>query len=390
MNSDAAQADRMQSIREAAREWARAGWIDESARRRIEEKYPDDRHRSGPAFRLLFFVLTLGALIAATGIVYSGVSSWFVGATLALAAGCAGAAATSVLLGSMKHRQSGIEAAASVYALLNLMIGLAVLFLHDHGLPENQSSMILCFLFAVLTAGAAWIWGYWPYAAISAACLFFVFAPLPAGRLIWVAVVLFSYRPLISGCDSARLPPALRRASAAFLVVSLVCAYVAINTYSVDQKLTDSLFRSGRPNPQFFPRPLSIILTCLVPPLIVVAGITARRRLFLILGFFLALLSLATLRFYVHIAPAWLVLAGGGLLLFAGAAVLRRSLNSGAGGARAGFTAHPLMEDPGKRRLLEILAGVATLTPGTATAQTKAQFEGGGGKFGGGGSSADY
>ncbi len=390
MNTDAARADRMQSIRDAAREWARAGWIDESARRRIDEKYPDDRHRAGLAFRVLFFVLTLGALMAATGIIYASSDSWFVGATFAFVVGCAGAALTSSLLGSMKRRQGGIEAASSVYALLNLVMGLVVFLLHWHGLPENQASMLVFLFCAVLTAGAAWVWGYWPYASISAACLFLVVAPLPAGRLLWVAVALLLCKPLISGWDSARLPPALRKSCAAFLAVSLVGAYVAINTYSLDQKLTDFLFIAGSANAQFLPRSLSIVLTGLVPPVIVVAGIASRRRVFLNLGFFLSLLSLTTLRFYVHVAPAWLVLTGAGLLLFASATVLRQSLNSGVGGVRGGFTAQPLMDDPGKRRLLEILAGVATLTPGTATDQPKPQFQGGGGKFGGGGASAEY
>ena len=55
-----------------------------------------------------------------------------------------------------------------------------------------------------------------------------------------------------------------------------------------------------------------------------------------------------------------------------------------------GFTSEPLLEDPSKRRTLEVLAGVATLTPSSPSASDKQQFHGGGGEFGGGGASGKF
>lgn len=77
-------------------------------------------------------------------------------------------------------------------------------------------------------------------------------------------------------------------------------------------------------------------------------------------------------------------------MLLASAAVLRRFLDKGAGRERAGFTAVPLGEEQGKRRAIEILAGVATLTPAAPAATEKPRFQGGGGEFGGGSASGEF
>jgi hypothetical protein len=119
-------------------------------------------------------------------------------------------------------------------------------------------------------------------------------------------------------------------------------------------------------------------------------GIIRRRRVFLLLGFGLSLLSILTLRMYIHVAPPWLLLAGAGVLLIISAAALRRFLESGPSEEKAGFTAAPLTGQSERYRALELAASIAALTPNANEAADKSGFRGGGGGFGGGGSSGKF
>ena len=126
-----------------------------------------------------------------------------------------------------------------------------------------------------------------------------------------------------------------------------------------------------------------------MPVLTVGWGIAARRRLLIDLGLVGLLASLVTLRFYVHLAPLWVVLLLGGSLALGLALVLRRFLDSGPQHERHGFTAEPLFADPEGRSALEVAASVVSLTP-AARPMGKPGFEGGGGTFGGGGASGKF
>ena len=101
------------------------------------------------------------------------------------------------------------------------------------------------------------------------------------------------------------------------------------------------------------------------------------------------LASLVTLRFYVHVAPLWVVLLLGGSVALGLALLLRRFLDSGPQHERHGFTAEPLFADPEGRSALEVAASVVSLTP-AARPMEKPGFEGGGGSFGGGGASGKF
>jgi uncharacterized membrane protein YgcG len=104
----------------------------------------------------------------------------------------------------------------------------------------------------------------------------------------------------------------------------------------------------------------------------------------------LGIASIVTVRQYAHLMPLWLALAGGGLVFIVGTLLLKRFLDSGRGGARSGLTARQLLEDPKKQRALEVLASVAVLTPEPRTDPAKAEFQGKGGEFGGGGASGEF
>ncbi len=388
MKQDCEQADRMQAVREAARHWERAGWITKEGLLAVDSLYPDDRVRTGPAFRVLFFVLTLGAVVGVVAIAYAQTRSPMVAAVVACLAGAACALAADYMIGRLRRRQGGIEAALSLAAIVNLFTGAAILLFEFNKHSDRLDLTLLTFLLALLAGLAAWRWGISSYAALSAYALFSAVLALPAGRLLLILVVVASYRLLITGCDAASLPPTHRRSAAVFLTVAIIALYAAAHVFLLDRGSPVLGLMVG--NHDGFPRWFTIPLTALLPVAVFVVGVLERRRLFVDLGFLLAIASLLTLRYYVHVAPAWLLLTGAGVALLAAAAGLRRFLDSGSGRERLGFTATPSGEDPNKRHAAEILAGVAVLTPGPPATAEKPQFQGGGGKFGGGGASGEF
>jgi len=158
--------------------------------------------------------------------------------------------------------------------------------------------------------------------------------------------------------------------------------------------LLERFLRYRSPGP-FWPmpglEPVAIAGTVLAPLVYLALGLRSRRGVFLLTGVATAAASLVTLRYYVHFAPLWVVLAASGLLLIAVALALRRYLDSGPDHERAGFTAEPLFEDPDRLRLLEAGAAILSLSPEARPADHDApKFTGGGGSFGGGGSSSDF
>ncbi len=107
------------------------------------------------------------------------------------------------------------------------------------------------------------------------------------------------------------------------------------------------------------------------------------------LGIAFAALSLVTLRYYVHLAPLWVILAAAGAVLLLAALWLNRTLRRSADGERAGFTARPLYAGLGA---LPSVAAVAGFTPEAriAPGSDSANFTGGGGVSGGGGAAGSF
>jgi uncharacterized membrane protein YgcG len=107
------------------------------------------------------------------------------------------------------------------------------------------------------------------------------------------------------------------------------------------------------------------------------------------MGEILGVASLVTLRFYVQVAPLWVVLTVSGAAAVALGMILNRHLEAGADRERRGFTAKPLFSERSPGRAVE--AGLAmALTPASASAGKPERFEGAGGEFGGGGASGSY
>jgi hypothetical protein len=387
MRQPAILADRRQAVREAARDWMESGWMDSRAFEKVEQLYPDDRIRTGPAFRTLFFILTLAAIAAFLGAAYSQVDRAGAAVVVALAAGGICCLTTEYLINQSRRRQGGIESAFSIAAIANLLIAATIFVIETWGMPDRSIAVVVgLFLFAgILLGAAAWAWGYWLYMAVASACVFAAIINVPWGRFIYLITALVACRWLIPLCSSVELPPSLRKSAAAFTAVTVAAVYAGTNIFLLDDHFFDWIHSTGP-----FPRWLAIACTVLVPFAIFLTGFFRRQRMLLILGFASGLLSLATLRAYIHVAPPWIVLVVSGIALMGLATGLRRFLDSGPGSERAGFTACAVTGQPERLRAAEIIATLGIMTPKGGAPAGQSEFHGGEGKFGGGGASGKF
>ena len=396
MRRDVAAADRAAAVRQAARGWQGAGLLDAAAVAAVEARFPDDRNRLGPVFRVLVFGFSILAISGGVGFVALAAEKVPDSAypILALLAGLMLTGLTELFIGRLRLRQSGIEAATSLMALC-FLFGAAAWHSLGGTTPDDRARIAALGLLAVLLcAAAAWRWGYPFYAAAAAAAALVVVATLPAGRLGWIVLPLVAAPVLLRLTVAARLAPAHRDSAHAMLLVALVGLAVAIHPLSCSHRLVETIGGRGADGPA----PGAALLwtamgaTGLLPLVLFVAGVR-RRSLSLLLAALLAAVSaLVTIGDYLHFQPAWLALILGGALALGAALAARRYLESGEGGERGGLTTAPLLVDPERQGLIEIGATVLTLPapahhppPGGDTG-----FVGGGGSSGGGGASAEF
>ncbi len=390
----AGQTDRNAAVRAAAWAWAAAGAIDGAALAAIWAAYPDDRRRVGPVFQVLLFLFTLISINGALGFVWAllegpAQSKWLVGGLL-LFFGISLLAVTGALIEPMRRAHSGIED-ATLLAGLGYLIGFAGWFsstqLHWSDWLAIGAALLVG---AFLLAGAALWWDYPIYAGAAMAALLGSLTVVPGGRWGWIALPLLAAPFLVRGSESVRLPPAQRASCLAVLGVALAGLYVAVNLVSYDQRWIELYDFGRRDGTAGGLRVFFIVATAIVPIIYLVLGLRSRRYVFLVLGAAAGIASLATFRYYVHLAPLWAMLIASGALLMTAVFVLRRYLDSGPGRERHGFTAEPLFEDPGRRQILEAGAAVLSLSPQARPLHEKPKFTGGGGEFGGGGASSDF
>jgi len=387
---DAAGADRRREVRVAARGWRRAGAIDDRVLDTVVRSYPDDRVRLGPSFRGLAFVFTALALNA----VFFFVIAVFrpdahAGGVSAVAFGLFLGALADIQFRGLKREEGGTETATALVGLAYILGGAGLLMFDARGGDRT----LLSWLFALATlafTAAAWRWGMRVCAALAGVSFFLLLTEGPVPRPLWIVASALLIPPLTAAGEYPRLPPAHRRSVQVVLGLALMALYAAFNLRSWDAGFIESM-TSGADRSRDSPwRPLAIAGTSLIPLAAIAFGVLTRRRLFLDVGLALGIVSLVTLRFYVHFAPLWVVLTLGGGAAIAAALALRRFLASGAGGERGGFTAEPLFEDPGKHRSLEVAAALAASPAVKVTASDDRSLAPGGGRFGGGGASGEY
>jgi uncharacterized membrane protein YgcG len=136
-------------------------------------------------------------------------------------------------------------------------------------------------------------------------------------------------------------------------------------------------------------RGVFIAATALLPLAMVAWGVVRRCRLLLAMGLLLGVVSLATIRFYFHLAPLWVILCAWGALLIGLTLTVRHWLARGHNGERGGWTAQSFSGANAAARLAEIALTIAAATPQSATAK-ETGFSGAGGRSGGAGASGDW
>jgi hypothetical protein len=392
VRADAAEADRRQAVREAARRWRKAEAIDDRTRDAVLAGYPDDRRRLGPAFRILVWIFTFVATHALFGILMlaAGRAGDGVAGTLAFTYGVGLCVLAESLISVGRCRGLGAESAVALAGLGYLLVGFGLLL--DAATTGFFPATVWLGGAGLACAAAAWRWGYPLAGALAAVWVFALLARAPAGRLLWLLAGPAMAAAALRAGDAERLPPSLRRGAQAAAVVGLFALYAALHLGSWDRGVVEEiggrrLDLALRQGPL---RAAAIWATALVPVALLGIGVFTRRTLLLRVGLLMGLLSVSTLRLYVHVMPLWLALVLGGSAALAAALALRRYLHGGPERQRGGFTAEPLFE-PGAGRVVEIAAAVASFSPAAAP-RTDAEptLETDGGRYGGGGASGTY
>ena len=388
MRKDWVRAERDNEVRQAARAWRKAGVIDDPGLARAEELFPAPWPNPTAVWGVLAFVFVSFAAVALFAAIALA-SHWHSIAAVAFLLAAALAVMADRFRPSASGPASASAGAAAFWSVTCLMIGTA-----DAAGWRGHSVTLVLILGAAAWAAAAWRWGYPVFAVFAAASLFFVLARFDQGRALWLILGTVLAAACVPLLDRRSVAPSHRRAIAGVLAVCLVAVYVAVNPYSVDRDIVESIASSHSPSSVAGARAgASPALAVTVLPLFLLAwGIRSRRALVLDLGIVFAALSLATLRYYIHIAPLWAVLAVAGGALIGLALSLNGWLDRAPGRKRRGFTADPLFEDEEKSQALGVAAAALTLTPGPRSEpQPEAgAFRGGGGASGGGGSSGKF
>lgn len=389
MNAALAAGERAREVRRAARAWEQAGWIDAAHRARIDGLHADDRVRLGWALRALVFLFTCFAVASGFGVLMVPLGASLgrqIGIPLLLVGGLCLVGA-EVVHSALRASGMGADDALEQCALGFGIGGAGILFALD------RAAMLPLFFAcaALVLAAAAWRWGGWFYGLLSSAALFAALWRAPAPRVAWVVVGAALILPLLRLGDSASLSPSQRAASRAAAALALAAPYIALNYASLDRGLLEERWLLGEASAPDWVLPVGLLATIVLPPLVLWLGVRRRDRLVLACGLLMAAASLATLRWYVHLMPLWLLLMLAGAALGGAALALRRWLDAGAEHVRGGFTAEPLLES-GRRQLLEIAASVAVFTPAAQPtgAETSPGFSGGGGQSGGGGATTTF
>ena len=373
----------------AARGWRAAGLIDETAFSAISADLPSSGPRLGELWRVLVFICVLVGVSAATaiGFISFGVrSAGGVGVAL-LIFGVALAAITDIVIERSSFQPIGAESATSLLAVGYLCAAVFVL-LDDRHLGGHGALRLTYPWCVAVFALAAWRWGFRLYAGAAVICALLLTAQFPGARPLWIAVAALIAAWATVARTTHDLAPSHREGVDLVRFVALAAIYAAVNYYSVDKGLLEEIGRiAGAPRHRA--GDISLLLagvgSALYPLAILAWGLRARDRILIVTGVVAAALSLTTIRFYIHVAPLWAVLAASGAALAGTSLLLERWLRSGVDAERFGFTAAPLYDEGRRERLLPVAAAFAMAPAARIVPDAQPGVGGKGGTFGGGG-----
>jgi len=390
-------ADERWEILEAARAWHAAGAIDDAELAAIRARHPDDRRRSRPGFRVLYFVFTLFAgqaawlfVLTLFGLASTGRQALVLAGLLAVGAGLAAYAAEAATA-VQRLRGFGVEEALAALAL-GAAAGAIGLLLAELDLGGRASVAVGCGAFALLAAAALWRWAMPLTGLLAAGALFAALYPLPGARWLWIVAGAGGSALAWLAARSARVGPAHRRRAGEGFVVAALALYAAVHAAGLRSDLFGWLAHGSglaREMPRIGLAAAWTAMTAL-PAALVALGVARRDRLALGLGALLAVATTVSAADALDLEPAWLLLVVGGALAGGVAMAVRRLLAARQDRIVGGFTDRPLFEPDGGRSFLELAAVLATMSPAPRRAGPEAGFEGGGGEFGGGGASGKF
>jgi len=386
-------ADRAAELLAAARGWHAAGLIDETAFGSISADDSSAGPRLGPIWRILVFICVVVGVSSTTAIGFISFGlrdAGSVGLAL-LIFGIALAVLTDIVIDHCSFRPTGADAATSLLAAGYLCAAMFVLLddLHLHGHEGLRLTYLWC---ASVFALAAWRWGFSLYAGAAALFVLLLATQFPGARLIWIAVAALIAAWATVAHATRELTPAHRKGVNLVRIVALAAIYIAVNYYSVDKGILEEIGRlvGGPRHRAGDPSLLLAGLGSAVYPLAILAwGLRSRDRVLIAVGIVAAVLSLTTIRFYIHVAPLWVVLAAAGAALAGTSLLLERFLRSGGDAERFGFTAAPLYDEERRERLLPVAAALA-LAPSARILPDEPPGVTGKGAFGGGGANGSF
>jgi hypothetical protein len=386
--------ERAAAVRDAADGWRRAGAIGAPTLEAIKNAYPDPCVTPSAVWCVLTAVMVTAIVLCSFGAFALAIRPREVGLSLLLwLFGAACVVATERLEVSPRLARRGAAGATAFWGILLFLGGLGLLLNTIPAIPGEDALRLFLLTSALMWAAACWRWGSPLFAGLSAASFFVLLAQVRFGRVLWIVVGVVLAGVAARRLDDGALAPSHRRAAMVVLLAAVAAIYVALNIYSLDHDLLDTLrpLAPQRVVPSAVLFAGAAVATAVLPLGVLAWGWRSRRTVLLDAGIVLVALSLVTLRYYVHIAPLWAVLLVFGATLVALALAVERGLRRVPGGEQAGFTTDALFSDDRGQHVLQVVTVAGTLTPAAAaTASAEKSFVPGGGASGGAGASGKF
>jgi hypothetical protein len=396
-----AKGERRVAVVEEARRWQEAGIITEEQAAAVAERYRPELVRVNLFIRILLAVFTIVgvvALVALPSVTLKVEETGFTLLCLAFAPLCAWVADQMLIAGRRLYR-CGAEEALLLLAVVMLALAVAIPA-HDWGHSAERLAWLAAH--GVVLAGSILLTVRYGY-ALAALGAVLALAGLPfhlADFLHWqqphlsrlVLLLLLGATAIWSQlrlADRRSLPRGYVWSLETVRLAAWAGIYLDVNLFA--HRLLWREWLGWTPGEWQLPwsGPLCALLTAILPVAALAMGIGRRDRALLWFAVVSSVLTILTLKYYIHFGHLAEELTAAGLLVAGLAFGLLRWLRAGSKRCRGAFTAEPLLEPRLYGLDAEALAAIQPLTPAARVPQAEG-FQPGGGSFGGGGASSGY
>jgi hypothetical protein len=389
------------AVVEEARRWQKAGMITAEQAALVAERYRPELVRVNLFIRILLALFTtvgVVALVALPAVIMKVEETGFTLLCLIFAPLCARVADHELIAGRRLYRCGAEE------ALLLLAVGMLALAVaipsHDWGHDAERLAWLTAH--GIVLAGAILLTVRYGY-ALAAFGAMLALAGIPfhlADILHWqqphllrlVLLLLLGIAAIwgerrLTGRNS--LPRGYVWSLETVRLAAWAGIYLDVNLYA--HRLLWREWLGWTPGELLFPWSdhFCALFTVILPMAALAMGIGRRDRALLWFGVVSAILSILTIKYFVHFGHLAEQLTAAGLLVAGLAFGLLRWLRAGSMRCRGSFTAEPLLEPRLYGLDAEALVAIQPLAPEARVPQAEG-FKPGGGSFGGGGASGDY